>query len=283
VESGWFDLGRRATNALAETWGSLVLACDNLSETEWETATTCPGWSVRDQLSHLIGIERTLEGEASPEWQGALGPHVKTPFAEGNEKWIAVRRARPPGAVLSEFVEVTARRLATLEAMSPGEWAQVGPSIVGDVPYAEFMRVRVFDSWVHEQDVRLALGRPGGSGGVASALAVDQVQAAMGFVVGKQAAAPEGTVVCFSLSGPALDARQIIIAVEGGRARPVPPASTPAPTPTPTVTLILSSLDFVRLGCGRVAAAVMEESGRAVVEGDQVLGGRILESMNFMF
>jgi uncharacterized protein (TIGR03083 family) len=199
------------------------LACDNLSEEQWDTPTACPGWSVRDQLSHLIGIERSLEGESVPEWPGALGPHVKTPFAEGNEKWIAVRRDRPGDAVLGEFIEVTDRRLATLGALGEEEWAQLGPSPVGNVPYAEFMRVRVFDSWVHEQDARLALGRPGGTGGGASDIAIAQVQGAMGFVVGKRAAAPEGTVVCFSLTGPALDARQLIIAVEGGRAREVPP------------------------------------------------------------
>jgi uncharacterized protein (TIGR03083 family) len=266
-----------ATAALTETWGSLALACDNLSEEQWDTPTACPGWSVRDQLSHLIGIERSLEGESVPEWPGALGPHVKTPFAEGNEKWIAVRRDRPGDAVLGEFIEVTDRRLATLGALGEEEWAQLGPSPVGNVPYAEFMRVRVFDSWVHEQDARLALGRPGGTGGGASDIAIAQVQGAMGFVVGKRAAAPEGTVVCFSLTGPALDARQLIIAVEGGRAREVPPG------PTPTVTLGLSSLDFLRLGCGRVTAAAVETSEQVVVEGDEALGRQILGSMNFMF
>jgi hypothetical protein len=99
----------------------------------------------------------------------------------------------------------------------------------------------------------------------------------MGFVVGKKAAAPEGAVVCFSLSGPALDARQITIAVEGGRARPVPPVAAP------TVTLHLSSLDFVRLGCGRVTAEAVDTPERVVVDGDQLLGRQVLGAMNFMF
>jgi uncharacterized protein (TIGR03083 family) len=253
------------------------VACDDLTEEQWGTPTACPGWSVRDQLSHLIGIERSLEGEPTPPWDDPLGAHVKTPFAEGNEKWVAVRRACPGSAVLEEFIEVTERRLATLGALTAAGWERLGPSPVGEVPYAEFMRVRVFDSWVHEQDVRLALGRPGGTGGGASDIALGQVQAAMDFVVGKQAAAPEGAVVCFSLSGPAHDARQITIAVQGGRAKPVPPVTTP------TVTLRLSSLDFLRLGCGRVTAEAVDTPERAVVEGDQVLGRQVLGAMNFMF
>ena len=273
----WSERGGMAMAALAETWGSLAVACDDPSEGQWGTPTACPGWSVRDQLSHLIGIERSLEGEPTPPWEDPLGSHVKTPFAEGNEKWIAVRRAGPGRAVLDEFIEVTNRRLSTLAALTEAAWAQLGPSPVGQVPYAEFMRVRVFDCWVHEQDVRLALGRPGGTGGSASAIALGQVEAAMGFVVGKQAAAPEGAVVCFSLSGPAHDAREITIAVDGGRARPAPTGTRP------TVRLRLSSLDFLRLGCGRVTAEAVDTPERVVIEGDQVLGRQVLGAMNFMF
>jgi hypothetical protein len=49
------------------------------------------------------------------------------------------------------------------------------------------------------------------------------------------------------------------------------------------VTLGLSSLDFLRLGCGRVTAAAVETSEQVVVEGDEALGRQILGAMNFMF
>jgi hypothetical protein len=99
----------------------------------------------------------------------------------------------------------------------------------------------------------------------------------MGFVVGKKAGAPDGTIVRFVLDGPGRDARQLTIAVEGGRARPTSAAVSP------TVMLALSSLDFLRLGCGRETGAVMEASGRIVVEGDEVVAREILGAMNFMF
>ncbi len=197
-----------------------------------------------------------------------------------------MRRSTPGPDVLTEFVAVSQLRLATLRRLTGDEWAQVGPTIVGEVTLADFMKTRVFDSWVHEQDVRMALGRPGGSGGLASAVAVGQVEAAMGFVVGKKAAAPEGSVVRFSVGGPAQDARRITLAVQGGRARPVPEgpsAATPTAPTAPTVTLALSSLDFVRLGCGRVTAGEVEAAGGVEVEGDAALGKKILEAMNFMF
>ncbi len=139
------------------------------------------------------------------------------------------------------------------------------------------MVVRVFDSWVHEQDVRFALDRPGGSGNAASAIALDRVQGAMPFVVGKKAGCPEGTAVRFDVAGPGRDARVFTIAVEGGRARPV------GDEMAPTVTLALSGIDFVRLGCGRVTTAQVKMAGSVGVEGDPSAGQSVLDAMNFMF
>ncbi len=272
----WRQRGMAATGALAETWEALAEVCHELSTGEWGLPTECPGWDVKDQLSHLIGIERSLLGEAPPEWDGPLGPHVKNDFAALNERWVAVRRPRPGPEVQAEFVEVTRARLAELAARTGDEWAAVGFSPVGEVPYAVFMEVRVFDSWVHEQDARRALDRPGGAGNRASALSLDRVQGAMSFVVGKRAGCADGTAVRFDVSGPGRDARAFTIAVEGTRAREV------ADDVAPTVTLSLSSIDFVRLGCGRATAAQVEAAGGVALAGDAAAGRSVLGAMNFM-
>ena len=276
-EEQWVETGRGARGALAETWASLAGVGRDLGPEEWERPTACPGWSVKDQFSHLIGIERLLLGEAAPAWDEPLGDHVKNDFAATNEPWIAVRRAWSPESVLDEFAAVTARRLAALDGLSGEAWSAVGFSPIGQVPYARFMVTRVFDSWVHEQDVRQATARAGGTGGVSSSLALDQVQSAMGFVVGKKAAAPEGSVVRFSVTGPPGDARQFSIGVRDGRAGPVPPDEAA------TVTLTLSQVDFTRLGCGRATAEEVESAGGVGVAGDAALAQSILTSMAFTF
>src|ERR1700722_11732613 len=276
-DGDWLRQGRRDRSALAETWGALAEVCFDLSDTEWALPTECPGWDVKDQLSHLIGIERAIMGEPVPEWSGPLGDHVKNDFAATNERFVAVRRSLPGPSVRAEFFEVTTTRLAQLDALSAAEWAAPGWSPVGEVPRAEFVTVRVFDSWVHEQDVRLALDRPGGSGNAASSVSLDRVQGAMPFVVGKRAGCPDGTTVRFDVAGPGLDARAVTIGVEGGRARPV------GDEVAPTVTLALSSIDFVRLGWGRATAAQVEAAGGVEVQGDAVVGQSVLGAMNFMF
>ena len=51
----------------------------------------------------------------------------------------------------------------------------------------------------------------------------------------------------------------------------------------PTVTLSFSSIDFVRLGCGRATAAQVEAAGGIGMEGDAQVGQAVLGAMNFMF
>ena len=181
-------------------------------DTEWALPTECPGWDVKDQLSHLIGVERAHHGRAG----AGLGRAPRRPREERlRRQQRALDRRAPalPGPdVRAEFVEVTRTRLAQLAA---------SPRTVGGrrleprrrAPHAVFMEVRVFDSWVHEQDVRRALDRPGGSGNQASAISLDRVQGAMPFVVGKRAGCPDGTAVRFDVAGP---------------------GATPAPSPSPS-------------------------------------------------
>jgi hypothetical protein len=98
----------------------------------------------------------------------------------------------------------------------------------------------------------------------------------MPFVVGKKAACTDGTAVRFEITGPGDDARSFTVAVEGSRARVV------GEDVTPTVALSLSSLDFLRLGCGRATAAQVEAAGGIAMEGDAAVGHEVLAAMNFM-
>src|SRR5205085_861460 len=93
-------------------------------------------------------------------------------------------------------------------------WTPVGPGTVRDL-----LPFRIFDSWVHEQDMRRAVGRPGDLDSRAAELTQHMMVDAMPFVVGKKVAPPEGSTVVFSLSG--LLPREVAIAVQGGRAKPV--------------------------------------------------------------
>ena len=111
------------------------------------------------------------------------------------------------------------------------------------------MRVRLFDCWMHEQDIRDAVGRPSPDAdlsGPAPGLALDEMAASMGYVVGKLGKAPDGSRVAIELTGPLK--RTIRVAVEG-RGRVVEDFGGQEPTST----IRLDGLLFTRLAGGRTA------------------------------
>ncbi len=128
----------------------------------------------------MIGTERALAGAALPPIPDDPGEHVRNDIGRVNEAWIAELRGRPHADLLADFRAVTAERLASLRAMSAEEFNAPSWTPAGNATYARFMRIRIFDCWMHEQDIRAAIGQPGNDGGEAAAQALDEVVLALG-------------------------------------------------------------------------------------------------------
>jgi uncharacterized protein (TIGR03083 family) len=253
---------------LADVWGAVAAVGRGFDDEDWDRRTDCPGWSVRDQVSHLIGTESTRLGRPAPDPVERAGPHVRNPMGEYNETWVAARRDLPGRSVLAEFEEVTALRLAALRAMTPEELSAPGPSPIGTVPYATFMDVRVMDSWVHEQDIRRAVGLPWRIDGPAAASALERIAATFGYAVGKRVAPPDGTVVTLDVTGDL--ARTLAVVVRAGRAVPADPGAEP------TVRVTMATPTWVCLATGRWTPAEAGERASITVDGDGALGAAVV-------
>ncbi len=261
---------------LIEVWRSFAAACDGIRAFQWDLPTDCPGWTVKDQLAHIVGVERMVMGDQPPPPLETVPDHVRNEFAELNEAWIEARRPVAGAEVFAEFVAVTERRAYELRDLPPERFDVIGWSPVGDVPYRDFLVTRVLDSWAHEQDVRRALGRAGGRNGAAESVVLDRCATTMAYVVGKRVAPPDGSSVRYVVTG--VLGRLVPVVMEGGRAV-VAPGSGPD---QPNATLTMDQEAFWRLGFGRVDAGRVLASGEVKVEGDVALGHRVLESMAFM-
>jgi uncharacterized protein (TIGR03083 family) len=260
---------------LDEVWASIGELGDSLAEAEWTAPTECPGWSVQDNLAHIIGIESMLLGRPEPDATPALSDHIKNDIGRSNEVWVEAYRDRPGSEVLEEFRAVSAERLAALRA--PGmdfgadTWTPIGPGTVRDL-----LPFRIVDSWVHEQDMRRAVGKPGGWDSGAARVSLDRVASVMPMIVGKKVKPADGTIVVFEVVGPA--GRQLAIGVDGGRAGVLDDVPR-----EPTVRIRLSGEAFLRLSSGRGDTEVILGSGAVEISGDTALGFTITRSMNFMF
>jgi uncharacterized protein (TIGR03083 family) len=261
---------------LSTCWASIRELGGSITAAEWDIATDCPGWSVRDNLSHLVAIERRLLGLPNDPPLSEYPAYVQNEIGRFNEDAIALRRNRPGAEVLAEFNDVTAQRERMLSAMSTEDFDRPGWSPIGEVPYRQFMTVRLFDCWAHEQDMRRALARPGHLTGPV----VDTVMAwhrrSLGFIVGKKAGAPEGSVVVFSVTGPT--AARYVVEVHDRRASVVDTMSA-----TPTATLTLDTETFNALLCGRWTVDDARSRGMLIFDGDTALAGAVADSMDYVF
>ena len=118
-----------------EEWGRaqqrvIELVADLPPERAERRVPACPDWTVRDLLSHMVGLGADVVAGDEPD--------------DHNAAWTAAQVARRRDRDVTELV---------------GEWRAVAD------PLRAWMRAHgirpLFDVTIHEQDLRGALGRPG--------------------------------------------------------------------------------------------------------------------------
>ena len=176
-------------------WDSIAALCTPFTEREWKTPTDCPGWSVQDQIAHIVGTESWLLGQPVPDHTPKDMSHVKNELGQWIEPWVDWRRPWPRARALAEFITVTRGRRRALHAMSAEEFTQEFHTPIGPHTMRGFLPIRVFDNWVHEQDIRRAVRRPGHCAGPVAEHSLDLVAQAIFVVVGRKVRPAPGTTV----------------------------------------------------------------------------------------
>jgi uncharacterized protein (TIGR03083 family) len=258
------------------SWDAIDELLAGLTDEQWQTPTALPGWTVHDVVSHVVGTELMLSGIPTPDIDVADRGYVHNDIGALNERWVDHLRAESPAAMLATYRDIIAKRKEALVAMSPEEWNTVTFTPAGPDSYGRFMRVRVFDCWVHEHDIRDALSLPAPDDayrGADSRLALDEMAASMGFVIAKKGGAPDGSRVELALTGPL--ERTIRVAIDG-RAAVVPDFGEEQPT----ASIALDGRQFVRLAGGR---PMVGHAPQAIeYGGDEAVGSRIVENLAYV-
>jgi uncharacterized protein (TIGR03083 family) len=265
----------RTVEALEEVWASIADLVATLTDEQWHLPSPLPGWDVQDNVAHIAGTEAMLLGHETPavEIDRDIVSHVRSDAGAYNERWVASMRGLAPAEMIARFEELTAERLGVLRAMPQHEWDADSLTPAGRSTYGRFMQIRVFDCWLHEQDIRDAVSVPGHAEGLAVEVTLDEMTTAMGFVVGKRAGIGSGQSVTFALTGGGAVVRQIDIEV-AERASVVESLDAPA-----TSILTMPVGVMTRLAAGRVQLDDVRE--QVDVAGDEVVAAVVLDNLNY--
>jgi uncharacterized protein (TIGR03083 family) len=256
---------------MEQAWSSMEEVASSLTPEEWDLPTDCPGWTVRDQVAHVAAVESVLLGADRAPSGPIQAPYVRNDLGARNEAEIRHRRDRPAGVLLDEYRESTAGRAKLLTDLSAEDWEADATGPLGNAALKDVIGIRILDVFYHEQDVRVATGKPGHLHGDVARFVFERMAAAMPFVVGKRAAAADGQTVLFEIGPPG---ETFAIGMSGGRGGPVQPVPH-----APTVKLSMDGETFLRLAGGRWMPKRAEEEGRLRVEGDHDLADRVLSNM----
>ncbi|MFZ9986230.1 MAG: maleylpyruvate isomerase N-terminal domain-containing protein [Candidatus Nanopelagicales bacterium] len=251
-----------------------------LSQEEWDAPTALPGWSVGDIVAHVGWIEGMLIGEIDPahepDWPAL--PHVVTDFGRITEVPVDLRRSWTREAVLVELADRIARRTQQLES-GPQDPALevVGP--LGPAPLGRVLRMRTLDTWVHEQDIRDALGRPGHLDTPGAQATAAQLLPGLGKVWAKLAGAQPGEVLDLRISGPGIEGGVLVAVGDDGRARIIEEDLLDQ-AGAATVTLAMTWPAYLALSCGRGDPQPWRDQVR--IDGDPSLAARTLDNFRVM-
>ena len=248
--------------------------CQGLTDDQWAAQTPCPGWSVADVAAHLIDIENLIGGMPRPDHQpdwSAL-PHAAGPVGQLTEVGVDARRGSPRETVIDELREAIAHRRAQLDAL-PADATVMGP-MGKPMPLEQLLRMRTFDAWVHEQDIRTAIGDDGGWNSDAAGIAFVQIIDALPYIWARKAKAPVGSTLAVTVIGAGFEHDVFATVTEDGKGVRIDPR------PAVDVQLSLTWAALVQLACGRVAAGDPSLVGRVELGGDPALGTALLQGMS---
>jgi len=149
----------------------------DLDDEAWHAPTRCDAWSVQDVVEHLVGtnrfwtlsVESGLRGEPT-QLLASFDP-VAVPAA-----MVDAARGRPSRETLADLDATNEQFAASLSGLDDRQWSARAEAPPGHVSLRSLALHAIWDSWVHERDVLLPLGRE-------PRVEADEVLASLAYVV----------------------------------------------------------------------------------------------------
>lgn len=137
----------------------LIELATELDDRMWATPSRCDGWTVRDVIAHLGGVNNfwsmSIQGGVAGQPTRMLAGFDP---AETPPLLVEAMSHDSNEQVLSKFVAASEMLVAALADLDGDGWCSIAESPAGHVPIRVVAHHALWDSWVHERDIALPLG-----------------------------------------------------------------------------------------------------------------------------
>lgn len=232
--------------------------------------TGCSAWNVQDIFAHIIDIEWLMSGQPpmdhEPDWESLpeLGRSGRV-----TEVGVDGRRNHNLAELLDEFDEVIAQRQTQLMSGSHDLTSLVKGPTGTDWTLQKSFEMRINDTWVHGQDIRTAIGQPGGLESPAAQISAQSLMEMLPIAWAKTVQAPIGSSLEIRITAPFTLSTQVTIDDDG--------RANLTSDQTPTVVVEGAWGVLLPLLTGRSNDAALKAELK--IDGDAELAGRLLAKM----
>jgi uncharacterized protein (TIGR03083 family) len=147
------DFRAEAVEAVRADRDALLEVCTALSDADWKAESGCPGWSVRDVVTHMGALFTALVAPTTlPDTTGLATERAQDVYVDARRGW-------PVERVMADYEAVSEQALTALAGLARAADRQVDLGDLGSYPAALVPCAFAFDHFVH---IRLDLFAPRG-------------------------------------------------------------------------------------------------------------------------
>jgi uncharacterized protein (TIGR03083 family) len=151
-----------------EERAELIALLRSLDTGGWHTPTACAGWTVHDLALHLLADDLGVLSRLRDGFDRAVidpGDDLVAALDAHNEEWVEAARRLSPNVTI-ELLDFAAPLTQSFYESLPPDAEAEGVAWAGLDPAPHWLAVgREFtERWIHQQQIRDAVGRPGLNG-----------------------------------------------------------------------------------------------------------------------
>ena len=173
-------------------------------EDDFDKSTENPGWTVKDHFIHVVATEKAFAALPREPLNPPNPSDVRSQFDRIVDVEVGARRQWTGRSVVSELADFHQHRMSQLRSLDLTLGTEIAGFFGEHTTFGDQLRSQIRDTWVHEQDLRTALDRPGDLDSPAAAVFTSTIIDALPLIAVRYAGIEPGHGILLDVTGPVL-------------------------------------------------------------------------------